>query len=76
MKQKKKAKNYAVFCFAGFFFKKKLCYEVIVKQNFYKRSTNHYSHTHTTGASAELFGILLRDNVDARAGLRAGKAGL
>jgi hypothetical protein len=43
MKQNKKAKNYAVFCFAG---KRKLLfyiYAVIVKQNFYKRSTNHYS---------------------------------
>jgi hypothetical protein len=42
MKQNKKAKNYAVFCFAG---KKKLLfyiYAVIVKQNFLKRSTNHY----------------------------------
>jgi hypothetical protein len=42
MKQNKKAKIYAVFCFAG----KKNCfcyiYAVIVKQNFYKRSTNHY----------------------------------
>jgi hypothetical protein len=42
MKQKIKAKNYAVFCFAGFFFLKFLCYEVIVKQFFYKRSANHY----------------------------------
>jgi hypothetical protein len=42
MKQNKKAKNYAVFCFAGFFFIKKFCYEVIVKQKIYKRSTNHY----------------------------------
>ena len=42
MKQNKKAKNYAVFCFAGFFFLKKFCYEVIVKQKIYKRSTNHY----------------------------------
>jgi hypothetical protein len=43
MNQNKKAKNYAVFCFAG---KKKLLfyiYAVIVKQIFYKRSTNHYS---------------------------------
>jgi hypothetical protein len=40
MNQNKKAKNYAVFCFAGFFF---LCYEVIVKQKIYKRSTIHYS---------------------------------
>jgi hypothetical protein len=43
MKQNKKAKNYAVFCFAG---KKKLLfyiYAVIVKQFFLKRSTNHYS---------------------------------
>ena len=42
VKQKIKAKIYAVFCFAG---KKKLLfyiYAVIVKQNFYKRSTNHY----------------------------------
>jgi hypothetical protein len=42
MKQNKKAKNYAVFCFAE---KKKLLfyiYAVIVKQFFYKRSTNHY----------------------------------
>jgi hypothetical protein len=42
MKQIKKAKNYAVFCFAGFFFLNFLCYEVIVKQIFYQRSTNHY----------------------------------
>ena len=45
MKQNTKAKNYAVFCFAG---KKKLLfyiYDVIVKQNFYKRAANHYSHT-------------------------------
>ncbi len=42
VKQNKKGKNYAVFCFAGFFFLNFLCYEVIVKQNFYKRSTNHY----------------------------------
>jgi hypothetical protein len=46
LKQNKKAKNYAVFCFAG---KKNLLfyiYTVIVKQFFLKRSTNHYSHTH------------------------------
>ena len=42
VKQNKKGKNYAVFCFAGFFFKKKFCYEVIVTQKNYKRSTNHY----------------------------------
>jgi len=42
VKQNKKGKNYAVFCFAGFFFIKKFCYEVIVKQKIYKRSTNHY----------------------------------
>jgi hypothetical protein len=44
VKQNKKAKNYAVFCFAG---KKKILfyiYAVIVKQIFYKRSTNHYFH--------------------------------
>jgi len=42
MKQKKKGENCAVFCFAGkrFFF---YIYDVIVKQLFYKRSTNHYS---------------------------------
>jgi hypothetical protein len=43
VKQNKKAKKYAVFCFAG---KRKLLfyiYAVIVKQFFYKRSTNHYS---------------------------------
>jgi hypothetical protein len=42
MKQNKKAKNYAVFCFAG---KKKLLfyiYDVIVKQKILKRSSNHY----------------------------------
>ena len=47
MKQNKKAKIYAVFCFAG---KKKLLfyiYAVIVKQNFYKRPTNYYwGHLH------------------------------
>ncbi len=43
MKQKKKAKNYAVFCFAG---KKKLLfyiYDVIVKQNFNERFRLYYS---------------------------------
>jgi len=42
MEQNKKAKNYAVFCFAG---KRKLLfyiYAVIVKQKIYKRSTIHY----------------------------------
>jgi hypothetical protein len=42
VKQKIKAKIYAVFCFAG---KKKLLfyiYAVIVKQIFYKRPANHY----------------------------------
>jgi hypothetical protein len=43
MKQKKKEKNYAVFYVAGFFFLKKFCYEVIVKQKIYKRPANHYS---------------------------------
>jgi hypothetical protein len=42
MKQNKKGKNCAVFCFAGFFFLNFFCYEVIVKQKIYKRSTNHY----------------------------------
>ena len=42
MKLKKKLKNYAVFCFAGFFVLKFFCYEVIVKQKNYKRSSNHY----------------------------------
>ena len=42
VKQNKKGKNCAVFCFAGFFLLKNLCYEVIVKQFFYKRSSNHY----------------------------------
>jgi hypothetical protein len=44
VKQKIKGKNYAVFCFAG---KRKLflsIYDVIVKNFFYKRSTNHYYH--------------------------------
>jgi hypothetical protein len=40
VKQKIKGKNYAVFFFVGFFF---YIYDVIVKQFFYKRSTNHYS---------------------------------
>jgi len=42
VKQNKKAKIYAVFCFAG---KRKLffyIYAVIVKQKIYKRSTTHY----------------------------------
>jgi hypothetical protein len=42
VKQNKKGKNCAVFCFAGFFFLKFLCYEVIVKQKIYKRSSNYY----------------------------------
>ena len=43
VKQNKKAKFYAVFCFAGkriFFFN---IYDVIVKQFFYTRSSNYYS---------------------------------
>ena len=47
MKQKIIGKNYAVFCFAGFVFLKKFCYEVIVKQKKKKCSANNYSHTHT-----------------------------
>ena len=47
MKQNKKAKICAVFCFAGFFFLKFFCYEVIVKQKIYKRCRLYYSHTHT-----------------------------
>ena len=46
MKQNKKAKICAVFCFAGFFFLKFFCYEVIVKQKIYKRSSNYYSTPH------------------------------
>jgi hypothetical protein len=48
VKQNKKAKIYAVFCFAG---KKKLLfyiYAVIVKQIFYKRSSNYYYGSHRT----------------------------
>ena len=43
VKQNKKGKNCAVFCFAGkriLFFN---IYGVIVKQIFYKRSSNYYS---------------------------------
>jgi hypothetical protein len=52
MKQKIKGKNCAVFYFTGKialsftspdFFLNFFCYEVIVKQKIYKRSTNHYS---------------------------------
>jgi len=42
VKQKIKAKICFVIYIAGFFFKKNLCYEVIVKQKIYKRSNNHY----------------------------------
>jgi hypothetical protein len=42
MKQKKNAKICLVIYIAGFFFKKNFCYEVIVKQKIYKRSTIHY----------------------------------
>ena len=46
MKQNKKGKNCAVFCFAGkknYYF---IYYAVIVKQKIYKRSTNHYCNMH------------------------------
>jgi hypothetical protein len=49
MKQNKKAKIYAVFCFAG---KRKLffyIYDVITWEIFYKRSTNHYSYLPVLG---------------------------
>ena len=42
VKQKIKAKNYAVFCFAGIFLLLFYIYAVIVKQFFYKRSSNYY----------------------------------
>jgi len=42
VKQNKKGKNCAVFCFAGFFFLKFFCYEVIVKQKIYKVSSKYY----------------------------------
>ena len=40
VKQKIKAKNYAVFCFAGILLLLFYIYAVIVKQIFLKRSTN------------------------------------
>jgi hypothetical protein len=43
MKQNKKAKICFVIYIAGIFFKKKFCYEVIVKQKKKKCSANHYS---------------------------------
>jgi hypothetical protein len=42
VKQNKKAKICFVIYITGFFFKKIFCYEVIVKQKIYKRSSNHY----------------------------------
>ena len=42
VKQNKKAKICFVIYIAGFFFLKILCYEVIVKQNIYKRPSNYY----------------------------------
>ena len=42
VKQNKKAKICFVIYIAGFFFLNFFCYEVIVKQKIYKRSTNHY----------------------------------
>ena len=45
LKQNKKAKIYAVFCFAekDFFF---YIYDVITWEIFYKRSSNYYFHGH------------------------------
>jgi hypothetical protein len=42
MNRNKKAKICFVIYIAGFFFSIFFCYEVIVKQIFYKRSANHY----------------------------------
>ena len=42
MKQNKKGKNCAVFCFAGFFFLNFLCYEVFAKQKKKKCADNYY----------------------------------
>jgi len=42
LKQNKKGKIYLIIYIAGFFFKKKFCYEVIVKQKKKKCSANHY----------------------------------
>jgi hypothetical protein len=55
MKQKIKAKIYFVICFAG---KKKLLfyiYAVIVKQNFYKRSSNYYLCIYHSSDKGDLF---------------------
>jgi len=43
VKQNKKAKICFVIYIAGFFLKNIFCYEVFVKQNFYKRSSKYYS---------------------------------
>jgi len=43
VKQNKNAKICFVIYIAGFFFLKFFCYEVIVKQKIYKRSSNYYS---------------------------------
>jgi hypothetical protein len=43
MKQQKKAKICFFIYIAGFFFLNFFCYEVIVKQIFKERPTNHYS---------------------------------
>jgi hypothetical protein len=42
VKQNKKAEICFVIYIAGFFFLKFFCYEVIVKQKIYKRSSNYY----------------------------------
>jgi hypothetical protein len=56
MKQEKKGKNYAVFCFAG---KKKLLFyicDVIVKQKKKKSSANHYCWRHGPGRQKKRLG--------------------
>ena len=59
MKQNKKAKICFVIYIAGFFFKKKFCYEVIVKQKNYKRSSNYYLDMSEAGSThdARAFGM-------------------
>ncbi len=66
VKQKKKAKICFVIYIAGYFFKKKFCYEVIVKQKIYKRSSNYYSRMLEVSALAGLIQRLVTRVTDSR----------
>ena len=72
MKQNQKAKICFVIYIAGFFFKKKFCYEVFAKQKKRKESRNNYYHSRQgRGKNESDLGTLIRAEVEFQERLEA-----